>query len=151
MPTWLLIIIILVAIVAAASIALYIFGKRAEKKTAKFEADVERTLQPMDFYIIDMKKMRLKDAGLPKVVYEQANFMTKIRKMPILKVKIQNRVMNLMCDAEVYKTLAPKQEVHAMVSGLYVKSARRIRGPVTETVKKGKNGKPKQSFIDKLR
>ena len=60
--------------------------------------------------------------------------------------------MSLVCDAEVYKTLLPKQEVKAMVAGIYVVSAKRIRGPVYEGKgKKTKDGKKKESFIDRLR
>lgn len=151
MPTWLLIFIIVFGVAVLIAVGLYFLGKRAEKKNAKNAAEIERTAQPMNFYVIDKKKMRLKNAGLPKIAYEQANFMAKIGKLPIVKAKIGNRVMNLVCDEAVYKTLLPKQEVHAMVSGIYVKSAKRIRGPVAEEGKKGKNGKKKVSFIDKLR
>ena len=41
--------------------------------------------------------------------------------------------MSLICDAKVFETLAPKQEVKASVSGIYVTSAKRIRGPIVET------------------
>ena len=41
--------------------------------------------------------------------------------------------MSLICDANVFNTLAPKQEVKATVSGIYVTSAKRIRGPIVET------------------
>ena len=48
------------------------------------------------------------------------------------------------------KELLPKQEVKAQVAGMYVVSAKRVRGPVKEP-KKNRKGEPKQSFIDKLR
>ncbi len=151
MSAWLIITIIVFGIAAALAVFFLVFGKKMDKKNAQREEDIQRSAQPMDFYIIDMKKMRLKDAGLPKAAYENAKFMAKISKLPILKVKIGNRIMNFVCDRDVYKTLLPKQEVHAMVSGIYVSQAKRIRGPIAETVKKGKNGKKKESFIDKLR
>ena len=58
--------------------------------------------------------------------------------------------MNLICDNAVYKEILPKQEVKAQVSGMYVISAKRIRGPVAE-VKRDKKGRVKESFIDRLR
>jgi len=43
--------------------------------------------------------------------------------------------MSLVCEEEVFKTILPKQEVKAQVSGIYVTSARRIRGPLPEPKK----------------
>lgn len=151
MPTWLIITIIVAAVVALALGALVFFGRRAEKKTKENEATLQKTAQPMSFYIIDKKRVRLKDAGLPKAVYDQVPRMGKIGKMPILKVKIGNRITSLVCDRDVFKTLLPKQEVKAMVSGLYVVSAKRVRGPQVEAKKTGKDGKVKENWIDRLR
>lgn len=151
MSTWLIILLIVLGVMIVALILLYIFGRRTQKKQESQEEEMKKQAQPMNFFIIDKKKMRLKDAGLPKVVVDSSPRLAKLGKVPILKVKVGNRVTNLVCDADVYKTLLPKQEVKAMVAGIYVVSAKRIRGPVYEEKKKGKDGKPKESFIDKLR
>ena len=151
MPTWFWIVIGVAAVICAGLAALIILGKRAEKKQKETDAMLSKNSQPMSFYIIDKKKMRLKDAGLPKAVYDTVPKMGRITKMPVLKVKIGNRVTTLVCDRDVYKTLLPKQEVKAQVSGIYVTSAKRVRGPQVETKKTGKDGKVKESFIDKLR
>jgi len=152
MPTWLLIVIIVLVVLGGAAVVLYIFGKKSEKQKAKQEEDLSRNAQPLNFYIIDKKKMFLKDANLPKIVMDSVPKRAKIFKMPVLKVKVGNRVMTLLCDPDVYKTLLPKQEVKGMVAGIYVSSAKRIRGPQLESTKKrDKNGKVKESFIDKLR
>ena len=150
MPTWFWIVLAIALVVAGVCVALVLLGKRAEKKTAKQEAEMKRNAQPMTFYVIDKKKMRLKNAGLPKAVYDATPRIGKITRMPILKVKVANRVMNLICDNAVYKTILPKQEVKAQVSGMYVISAKRIRGPVAE-VKRDKKGRVKENFIDRLR
>lgn len=152
MPTWLLIVIIVVVALAAIGVVIYIFGRKAQKKQAKQEEDLQKNAQQMTFYVIDMKKMRLKDAGLPKIVYDSVPKRSRIFKVPVLKVKAGNRVMSLICDPAVFKTILPKQEVKAMVAGVYVTSAKRVRGPQLEsTKKKDKNGKVKESFIDRLR
>ena len=151
MSAWLIVTIVVFGIAAALAIFFLIFGKKMEKKTAQRQEDIDRAAQPMDFYIIDMKKMPLKKAGLPKAVYEGANFMAKIGRVPIVKAKVGSRIIKLVCDDKVFKTLLPKQEVHAMVSGIYISAAKRIRGPIATEGKKDKNGKKKVSFIDRLR
>ena len=150
MSTGWIITIIVMGVLIIGMIVLYFLGKRTQKKQEAQEEDMRKSAQPMTFFIIDMKKMRLKDAGLPKVVYESAPKLSRLGRVPVLKVKIGNRVMSLVCDGKVYKTLLPKQEVKAQVAGIYVISAKRIRGPIYEG-KKGKDGKKKENFIDKLR
>ena len=136
MSTWLIILLIVLGLMIIALVVLYILGRRTQKKQEAQEEDMKKQAQPMTFFIIDKKKMRLKNAGLPKIVYESSPRLAKLGKVPILKVKAGNRVMNLVCDGEVYKTLLPNQEVKAMVAGIYVVSAKRVRGPVYE----GKKG-----------
>ena len=57
------------------------------------------------------------------------------------------RYKNMSVD-EVSKALAPKQEVRAQVSGMYVVSAKRVRGPVKEM---SKSQKRRENLLDKLR
>ena len=152
MSPWLIVLLCVLGAMIIALVVLYILGRRTQKKQEEQEEDMKKQAQPMNFFIIDMKKMRLKNAGLPKIVYDSSPRLARLGKVPVLKVKVANRVMSLVCDAEVYKTLLPKQEVKAMVAGIYVVSAKRIRGPVYEGKgKKTKDGKKKESFIDRLR
>lgn len=150
MSTGWIITIVVLGVMVIAMVVLFILGRRTQKKQEQQQEDMKKSAQPMTFFIIDMKKMRLKNAGLPKVVYESAPKLSRLGKVPVLKVKVANRVMSLVCDADVYKTLLPKMEVKAQVAGIYVVSAKRIRGPVYEG-KKTKSGKKKESFIDRLR
>ncbi|MBQ8412738.1 MAG: hypothetical protein IJX12_03915 [Lachnospiraceae bacterium] len=133
MPIFLIVLIIILAVIVGALIALYFVGKRMQKKQEANQAQIDAAAQTMNFFIIDMKRMKLSEAGLPKIVTEQTPKYLRRAKLPILKVKVGPRVMSLICDAKVYETLAPKQEVKATVSGIYVTGAKRIRGPVVET------------------
>ena len=133
MPKFLIVLIIILAVIVGALIALYFVGKKMQKKQEANQAQIDAAAQTMNFFIIDMKKMKLSEAGLPKIVTEQTPKYLRRAKLPILKVKVGPRVMSLICDAKVYETLAPKPEVKATVSGIYVTGAKRIRGPIVET------------------
>ena len=150
MAPWLIVVLAVLVAVTIVLLVLYILGKRNQKKQEAQDEEIRKNAQPMNFYIIDMKRLHLKDAGMPKAMYDATPKLARLSKVPILKVKIGNRVTNLMCDPQVYKTLLPKQEVKAMVAGMYVCSAKRIRGPVVEP-KKNKKGEPKVSLLDRLR
>lgn len=128
-----IVLLVIIAILIIAIIALYILGRRMQKKEAESQSQMEAASQSMTFYIIDMKRMKFKDANLPKIVMDQTPKYARRVKLPILKVKVGPRVMSLICDPKVFDTLAPKQEVKAKVSGIYVTSAKRVRGPIVET------------------
>lgn len=150
MAPWLIIVLAVLAALVIILLVLYLLGKRNQKKQEAQDEEIRKQAQPMSFYIIDMKRLHLKDAGMPKAMYDATPRLARISKVPILKVKIGNRVTNLMCEPSVFKTLLPKQEVRAMVAGMYVVSAKRVRGPVVEP-KLNKKGEPKVSILDRLR
>lgn len=151
MPVWTIILLIVLVLLIAGLIVLMVLGKKRQKKQEEQTAQMMETAQTLNLFIIDMKKLRMKDANLPQVVYDSTPRMAKITKMPILKVKAGNRVMSLLCDPDVFKTLLPKQEIKAKVSGIYVLSAKYIRGPKIEGGKEAKKKGKVDTFLDKLR
>lgn len=148
MPLWMKIVLIILAILLIILAVLYFLGRRLQKKQESQQASIDAAAQSMSFYIIDKKMMKLKEAGLPKMVLEQTPKYLRRAKLPIIKVKIGPKVMSLICDNKVYNTIAPKQEVKAMVSGIYVTSAKRIRGPIVETDPKKRKAQIKQEKKD---
>ena len=151
MPVWSIIVLCVLAAAIIALIILMIWGKKRQKQQDEQMAEMEKQAQTISLYIIDMKKLRMKDAGMPKIVVDSTPKLAKLTKMPVLKVKAGNRVMSLICDAEVYKTLLPKQEVKAKVAGVYVLSAKYVRGPKMDTATKQKQRKKVDQLLDKLR
>jgi hypothetical protein len=139
-----IVMIVIAAVLLIGIIVLYILGKRMQKKQSESEAQMEASAQTMTFFIIDKKMMKFKEAGLPKIVMEQTPKYARRMKLPIIKVKVGPKVMSLICDAKVFNTIAAKQEVKATVSGIYVTSAKRVRGPIVETDPKKRKAQIKQ-------
>lgn len=127
------IVLLILAIILLILVVLFILGKRLQKKQASQQESIDAAAQSMNFFIIDKKKMKITEAGLPKIVLDQTPKYMRRAKLPILKVKVGPRVMSLICDQKVFDTLAAKQEVKATVSGIYVTAAKRIRGPIVES------------------
>lgn len=144
LSTWAIVLIVILSILVVGIIVLYILGRKMQKRQAESEKQMAESSQTMSFFIIDMKMMKLRDAGLPKIVMEQTPKYARGMKLPIIKVKVGPRVMSLICDTKVFNTLAPKQEVKATVSGIYVTSAKRIRGPIVETDPKKRKAQLKE-------
>lgn len=131
--------IVVVAVLLVAVIALYFIGRKAEKKQAEQEKTMKENAQTVSLFVIDKKKLKLKDSGLPSIVLEQTPKYARRAKVPIVKVKAGPRVMNLIADAKIYDQILPKQEIKATVSGIYITSFKRIRGPIYEPPKKKKH------------
>ena len=144
MKTFFIVLGIIVIVLAILLAVLYFLGKNLQKKQASQQEAMDAAAQQMNLYIIDMKMMKAMDANLPKMVTEQIPKYMRRAKLPIVKAKVGPRVMSLICDAKVFDTIAPKQEVKATVSGLYITAAKRIRGPIVETDPKKRKEQRKQ-------
>ena len=144
MKTFFIVLGIIVIVLAILLVVLYFLGKNLQKKQESQQEAMDAAAQQMNLYIIDMKMMKAMDANLPKMVTEQIPKYMRRAKPPIVKAKVGPRVMSLICDAKVFDTIAPKQEVKATVSGLYITAAKRIRGPIVETDPKKRKEQRKQ-------
>lgn len=143
----LVITLIVVAILLGILAALYFVGNKMQKKQISQKEQMQAAAQQTSMLIIDKKMMKLKDAGLPKVVMEQTPKRFRNAKMPIVKAKIGPQIINLICDDGIFDDLPTKGEVKAMVSGIYITEVKSIRGKKKNTEEEPK----KKSFGAKMR
>ena len=120
MKTFLLVLGIIVVIMIIALIVLYFVGKKMQKKQDESQAQMQAAAQTATILVIDKKRMRLKDAGLPKVVLENTPKYLRGSKVPIVKAKIGPRIMSLMCDEKIFPVLPVKKELKVVLSGIYI-------------------------------
>ncbi|MBE6015050.1 MAG: hypothetical protein E7241_06765 [Lachnospiraceae bacterium] len=138
MNTVTIVLLIILGVLIIAAVALYFLGKKAEKKQAEQQEQIEAAAQTISMLIIDKKRLKLKDSGLPDVVMAQAKGFMKIQKLPIVKAKVGPRIMSLICDEKIYDLVPIKKEVKATVSGIYITDVKGVRGAVLEAPPKKK-------------
>lgn len=148
MPTWSIVMIVILVVLIAAVIALYIWGKKLEKRQAEQKEQIDAAAQQVTMLVIDKGKLKLKDAGLPPIVMDQANFMMKRSKLPIVKAKVGPRMMTFIAEASIYEMIPVKKEVKATVSGLYITGVKGVRGSIEKP--QGKK-KLRQRLAEKYR
>ncbi len=136
-PLTIVLIVILVVLIIAL-VALYIFGKKAEKKQAAQREQMEAAAQVVSMLVIDKKKMKLKESGLPASVIESTPKYLRRTKIPVVKAKIGPKIMTLMCENKVFEVLPVKKEIKAVVSGLYITEIKSVRGGSIEPPQKKK-------------
>ena len=136
MSTFTIVSLVILVILIIACIVLYFLGKKAEKKQAEQQAQLDAASQTISMLIIDKGRLRLKEAGLPAIVVENTPKYLRRSKVPVVKAKVGPRIMTLMCDAEIYPLIPVKKEVKATVSGMYITGVRGLRGPLDTPQKK---------------
>lgn len=139
-----IVLLVILAVLIAATIALIFLGKKAQKRKDEQDAQLAATAQTVTMLIIDKKRMRLNQSGLPQAVIDQTPKLMRRSKLPIVKAKVGPRIMTLVADAAIFDTIPVKKEVKAVVSGIYIMEVRGVRGPLEAPPKK-------KSMMQKLR
>ena len=141
---WWIIVLIVLAVLTVLLVVLYRFGNKLQERQLSQKEQMIEAAQPVTMLIIDKKVLPMKDAGLPKVVMDQAPKRYHKAKLPIVKAKIGSTIQNMICDDAIFDQVPTKGEVKAMISGIYVLSVKSVRGKKNvveeETGKKKKKG-----------
>ncbi len=145
-----IVLLVILAILVIGVVVLYFVGKRLQKKQEEQQAQISAAAQSVSMLIIDKKRMKLRDAGLPAAVVAQTPKLMRRTKVPIVKAKVGPKITTLICDAEIFESVPVKKEVKATVSGLYLTSVRGLHGSIAKTApaKKGFRARLKQKYND---
>ncbi len=144
MDTFFNVILIIFVIVVVVLGALYFLGRKLEKKQVEQQNMLEAAAQSVSILVIDKKKMKLKEANLPKAVMEQTPKYMQRMKVPVVKAKIGPKVMTLLADGDVFNILPVKTEARVVISGIYITQVKSIRGGAVPAVPK------KKGFLEKI-
>ena len=125
-----IVLLVILAVLIAATIALYFLGKKAQKRKDEQDAQLAATAQTVTMLIIDKKRMRLNQSGLPQAVIDQTPKLMRRSKLPIVKAKVGPKVMTLIADDACFDMIPVKKEVKATVSGIYITKVTGVRGPL---------------------
>ena len=148
MNTFTIVLLVILGVLIVAMIALYFFGKKAQKKQEEQQAQIEASKQTVSMLVIDKKRLRLKESGLPQMVIDQTPKYLRRTKLPIVKAKIGPKISIMIADEKIFEQIPIKKEVKADISGLYIVGVRGIRGHLDTTPAK-KKGFFKRMFSKK--
>ena len=139
MSTWQIVLLVILAVLIITLVVLYFLGKKAQKKQEEQQQQINAMKQTVSMLIIDKKRMKMKDAGLPQMVIDQTPKMMRGSKLPIIKAKVGPQIVSLICDEKIFENVPVKKEVKAVVSGIYITEVKGLHGkqPVVEKKKKG--------------
>ena len=128
MSTLTIVLLIILAVLVAGLILLYFWGKRLQKKQEESQAQMEAAKQTVQIFVIDKKMLPLKQSGLPQIVIDQTPKLMRRSRMPIVKARVQGKIMTLVADQKVFPLIPVGKSVKASLSGIYIMEVRAIRG-----------------------
>lgn len=136
--------LVILAVLIVVMVVLYFLGKKMQKRKEEQDAQMAAVAQTIPLLVIDKKKLKLTESGLPQAVLDQTPKMMRRSKMPVVKAKVGPKVMTFLCDAEIFEQIPVKQQIKATVSGLYITGIKGMRGPLEPVPHK-------KSFMTKLK
>ena len=128
MKPWVITLIVIAVVLTIAVIVLYFLGKKAQKKQAEQQEILNANRQTISMLIIDKKRMKMRDAGLPQIVMDQVPKLMRGSKMPSVKAKVGPQIMSLICEDKIFDSVPVKKEVKAVVSGIYILEVKGLHG-----------------------
>ena len=145
-----IVLLIVLVVLAGIAVALYFLGKKAQKREEEQREQIDAMKQTVSMLIIDKKRMKIKDSGLPQAVIAQTPKLMRWSKLPIVKAKVGPQVLSLVCDDKIFDNVPVKKEVKATVSGIYITSVKGLHGGSSDQNKNVKKKSRFKQFVDKL-
>ena len=134
MSTWQIVLLVILAVLIITLVVLYFLGKKAQKKQEEQQQQINAMKQTVSMLIIDKKRMKIKESGLPQAVIDQTPKLMRGSKLPIVKAKVGPQILSLVSDEKIFDSIPVKKEVKAVVSGIYITEVKGLHGkqPVVE-------------------
>ena len=129
-------VILIIAVIVLA--VLYFLGRKLEKRQVEQQAMLEAAKQTVSMLVIDKKRMKIKDAGLPQAVLDQTPKLLRNSRLPVVKAKVGPQIMTLISEEKIFDTIPVKKEVKAVVSGIYITDVKGIHGKIAPAAPKKK-------------
>ena len=128
MNTLSIVLLVILAVLIIAVVVLYFLGKKAQKRQTEQQEQIDAMKQTVSMLIIDKKRMKIKESGLPQMVINQTPKLMRGTKLPIVKAKIGPQIMTLVCEEKIFDSVPVKKEVKAVVSGIYITDVKGLLG-----------------------
>ena len=118
-------IILIVAIIIG--IAFFIIRKKVKSKISEQQAMVDQHKVSTSILVLEKRKGKISEASIPKNVMAQIPKIYKLKKVPLVKAKIGNQVMDLLCDDAIFNKIPEKKTVVVEIAGIFICSVKPVK------------------------
>lgn len=141
MLKWILIAVLVILVILLGVVIFW--GRKMEKKQAENQAQLDAMAQTISMLIIDKKRLKIKESGLPQMVIDQTPWYLRRSKLPVVKAKVGPKIMTLVAEEKIFELLPVKKEVKVVASGIYITGIKSARGGLEKP-------QPKKGFFKRL-
>ena len=134
---WKILIVILILVAIALGV-LYYYGNKLQKRQREQQGQMEAIAQTVSMLVIDKKRLKITESGLPQMVIDQTPKYMRWSKLPIVKAKIGPKIMTLVADEKVFELMPVKRECKVVLSGIYITAIKSARGGLEQPAPKKK-------------
>ena len=99
------ILLVILILAAIALVGLYFYGSKLQKKQREQQGQMAAIAQTVSMLVIDKKRMKISESGLPQMVIDQTPKYMRWSKLPIVKAKIGPKIMTLIADEKVFELI----------------------------------------------
>ena len=124
---WKILIVILILLAVGLGV-LYYFGNKMQKRQAEQRVQMDAIAQTVSMLVIDKKRLKIAESGLPQMVIDQTPKYMRWTKLPVVKAKIGPKIMTLIADEKVFELIPVKRECKVVLSGIYITAIKSARG-----------------------
>ena len=116
---------IILGFVTALIAGLFIFfRKKVKNRMNEQQIMVDQHKVSVQILVLEKRKDKVTNANIPKNVIEQIPKLYKIRKVPLVKAKVGQQVLDLLCDETVFDKLPEKKTVQVDLAGIFIAGIR---------------------------
>ena len=114
-------VILIIAVIAAIILGvLYFVGRKMQAKQEDQRAQLDQMAQTVNMLVIDKKRMKIMEAGFPKMVTDNIPKRAKMSKVPVVKAKIGPKITPLLCDEAIFDDVPVKAEIKAVAAAGHI-------------------------------
>jgi len=118
-------IILIVAIIIG--VAFFIIRKKVKGKISEQQAMVDQHKVATSILVLEKRKGKISEASIPKNLLSQIPKIYKIKKVPLVKAKVGNQVLDFICDEAIFNKIPEKKTVVVEVAGLFICSVKQTK------------------------
>ncbi len=137
--------IVIILLIVAAGVLFYLYrtGMKMQAEQAQSQKMLEAYAQITTMLIIDKKKMKFTEAPFPKEVFEQAPKRARFMKVYVIRAKVGPKIVDLMCDKDIFEDIPVKATIKAKVSGMYIMEVLQGAVPSEKNIEKRRKAREK--------
>ena len=104
-------VLIMLGVLIVGVVVLFIVGRKMQRKQEDSESTMREGAQLTSMFVIEKKRCKLKESGLPAIMIEQTPKLLRNSKVSTVRAKVGPKFWTFMCDEKAYALIPEKKEV----------------------------------------